>query len=81
MFLAMLVLCSVMLGIEINAQGTTIIGPDGIEVDDFNFLVYCPVSSLKLSDLTDEADSYSGNDEDLRRRRRLFQAYSNRIEV
>lgn len=47
MFLAMLVICSTMLGITINAQLNNGIISNEPDPDTFNFWVYCPVSYLK----------------------------------
>ena len=78
MFLAMLVLCSAMLGYEINTQGIVI--PDDkdqkfAQPGEFNFMVFCPISyGNQTLDLREDKN------EDLRRRL-LMQSYSDRVEV
>lgn len=75
----MIIICSTVLGFEINAQAPPhIISHQTIsDPEDFNFLVFCPISYFN------ENTAFSGklsNEREELRRRRLVETYTNRIK-
>jgi hypothetical protein len=77
-FLAMLLLCSMMFGYEINTQKTVRIGPNGEKlVDNYDFMVFCPATE---DDLKNYSKTVSPPNGDLRRRLQTVSSYSLEID-
>lgn len=83
-FIALLVICSFMLGFETNAQQISDDIPtvNFLTPEGFIFLAHCPISYLNQETSFQGIPPYNTNSsDDELRRRRLYESYNKRIEV
>jgi hypothetical protein len=82
-FIALLVICSVMLGIETNAHPSTNDIPTVhfLDLKGFIFLAHCPISYLNEDTSFQGIPPFNSDSSDELRRRRLYESYNKRIEV